>query len=57
MKRFHVVLNQEEWKAFKMFLKGQNINFIPSGYGENVIIHFDVTSRQRELCEEFLAAL
>lgn len=57
MKRFHVVLGHEDWTAFKSFLIGHNINFIPSGYGENVIIHFDVTPRQRELCEEFLAAL
>lgn len=53
----HVVLNQEDYSKFRVFLKQNKIIYEPSGYGENVYVSLRVNQKEYNLVDSFLLTL
>lgn len=53
----HVVLNQEDYSKFRVFLKQNNIVYEPSGYGQDVYVSLRVNQKEHSLINSFLLTL
>ena len=52
--RSHVVLTQEDYAKLKPLLIKNEIQFEPSGYGENVYVAFSTNDNEFKLINELL---
>ena len=50
----NVVLSQEEYEMFRTFIKENNIQYEPSGYGKSVYVSLFINDVETEMLQNYL---